>query len=159
MAAFPDAHWVFVSTVNVYSDDSTPGGRPGTLPLREPQHEDVDLTEDPEAYGPMKVACEQLVRDGAASWTVIRPGLIVGPDDPTGRFTYWPVRLAEGGEALAGGRPEDEMQVIDVRDLAAWIVTCAEQRTAGDYDGVGEVLPIGDLLGRGRRGRRRGRRS
>ena len=96
----------------------------------------------------MKVACEQLVRDGAASWTVIRPGLIVGPDDPTGRFTYWPVRLAEGGEAMAGGRPEDEMQVIDARDLAAWIVSCAESRTAGDYDGVGEVMPVGDLIAR-----------
>ena len=146
VAAWPDAHWVFVSTVNVYADDSVPGGRPGTLELREPQHEDADLAERPEAYGPMKVACEQLVRDGAASWTVIRPGLIVGPGDPTGRFTYWPARLAEGGEALAGGRPEDAMQVIDVRDLAAWIVTCAEERTGGDYDGVGEVQAIGDLL-------------
>ena len=146
VAGWPDAHWVFVSTVNVYADDSTPGGRPGTLPLREPQPEDVDLSEDPEAYGPMKVACEQVVRDGAGSWTVIRPGLIVGPGDPTGRFTYWPVRLADGGETLAGGDPDDEMQVIDVRDLAAWIVTCAEQRTTGDYDGVGEVMPIRDLL-------------
>lgn len=148
VAAFPDAHWVFVSTVNVYADDSTPGGTPATLPLREPRPDDADLEEDPEAYGPMKVACEQLVRDGAASWMVIRPGLIVGPDDPTGRFTYWPVRLADGGEALAGGDPEDEMQVIDARDLAAWIVTCAERRTTGDYDGVGEVLPIGDLIAR-----------
>lgn len=146
VAAWPDAHWVFVSTVNVYADDSIPHGRPGTVPLREPQPEDRDLKEDPESYGPMKVACEQLVRDGAASWTVIRPGLIVGPEDPTGRFTYWPVRLADGGEALAGGQPEDLMQVIDVRDLAAWIVTCAEQRTGGDYDGVGEVMPISRML-------------
>lgn len=148
VAAWPDAHWVFVSTVNVYADDSTPGGTPGTLALREPQHDDVDPQESPEAYGRMKVACEQLVRDGAASWTVIRPGLIVGPGDPTGRFTYWPVRLADGGEALAGGRPTDEMQVIDVRDLAAWIVDSAERRTPGDFDGVGEVLPIGTLLAR-----------
>ncbi|MBZ5737975.1 NAD-dependent epimerase/dehydratase family protein [Nocardioides mangrovi] len=146
LARFPRAHWVFVSTVNVYADDSTPGGRPGTLPLRDPQPEDVDLSVDPEAYGPMKVACEQLVRDGAASWTVVRPGLIVGPGDPSGRFSYWPVRLDDGGEALAGGRPEDSMQVIDVRDLAAWIVTCAEERTTGVYDGVGDVLPVGDVL-------------
>ena len=146
VAAWPDAHWVFVSTVNVYADDSIPNGRPGTVPLREPEPEDHDLRTDPESYGPMKVACEQIVRDGAASWTVIRPGLIVGPEDPTGRFTYWPVRLADGGAALAGGRPDDLMQVIDARDLAAWIVTCAEQRTTGDYDGVGEVLPIRDLL-------------
>ena len=98
VARFPSAHWVFVSTINVYADDSTPGGGPGTLPLREPRHEDVDLREDPEAYGPMKVACEQVVRDGAASATVIRPGLIVGPGDPTGRFTYWPARLARTRE-------------------------------------------------------------
>ncbi|WP_395658938.1 epimerase [Nocardioides sp.] len=152
VAAWPDAHWVFVSTVNVYADDTTPGGRPGTLPLRDPQPDDVDLATDPEAYGPMKVACEQVVRGGAASWTVVRPGLIVGPGDPTGRFTYWPVRLADGGEALAGGRPEDLMQVIDVRDLAAWVVTCAESRTDGDFDGVGEVHPLGDLLAEVARG-------
>lgn len=148
VAAWPAAHWVFVSTVNVYADDSTPDGRPGSLPLRDPQPDDVDLAQDPDAYGPMKVACEEIVRDGAASWTVIRPGLIVGPGDPTGRFTYWPARLADGGSALAGGRAEDRMQVIDARDLAAWIVNCAEQRTGGDYDGVGEVLPLGTLLAR-----------
>ncbi|WP_296605690.1 NAD-dependent epimerase/dehydratase family protein [Nocardioides sp.] len=148
VAAFPSAHWVFVSTVNVYADESTPGGRPGTLPLREPITEDVDLATDPEAYGPMKVACEQLVRDGAASWTVIRPGLIVGPGDPTGRFTYWPARVAdaEHREVLAPGRPEDRTQVIDVRDLAAWIVTAAEECTGGDYDGVGEVLAMSEVL-------------
>jgi nucleoside-diphosphate-sugar epimerase len=146
VAAHPQAHWVFVSTINVYADDATPGGRPGTLPLRDPLADDVDLAADPEAYGPMKVACEQAVRDGAASWMVVRPGLIVGPGDPTGRFTFWPERLAAGGEVLAGGRPEDPVQVIDVRDLAAWIVTAGERRTVGDHDGVGDVLPIGDLL-------------
>lgn len=146
VAAFADAHWVFVSTVNVYPDPHEPLGTPATAPLREPLAEDVDPRSSPEAYGRMKVACEDAVRAGAASATVIRPGLIVGPDDPTGRFTYWPARLADGGDALAGGDPEDRLQVIDVRDLAAWIVTCAEQRTAGDYDGVGEVLPARDLL-------------
>ena len=84
---------------------------------------------DPEAYGPMKVACEQLVLDGAASSMVIRPGLIVGPEDPTGRFSYWPRRLAAGGEVLAPGDPGDAMQVVDVRDLAAWVVDRCEQRT------------------------------
>ncbi|CAI9411682.1 NAD-dependent epimerase/dehydratase family protein [Nocardioides sp. T2.26MG-1] len=148
VAALPDAHWVFVSTINVYADESTPGGRPGTLPLREPIVDDVDLSVDPEAYGPMKVACEQAVRDGAASWTVVRPGLIVGPGDPTGRFTYWPARMADAAhpEVLAPGRPDDRTQVIDVRDLAAWIVTVAEARTGGDYDGVGEVLAMREVL-------------
>lgn len=146
VAAFPDAHWVFVSTVNVYADESTPGGRPGTLPLREPVHEDVDLAEDPEAYGPMKVACEQLVRDGAGSAMIVRPGLIVGPGDPSGRFTYWPARMADGGTVLAPGRRDDSTQVIDVRDLATWIVDAAESRLAGDFDGVGSATTMGEVL-------------
>jgi 2'-hydroxyisoflavone reductase len=146
VAAFPSAHWVFVSTINVYVDESTPGGRPGTLPLREPIHDDVDLSEDMEAYGPMKVACEQIVRDGVESWMVVRPGLIVGPDDPSGRFAYWPSRMADGGTVLAPGRPDDSTQVIDVRDLATWIVAAAESRTTGDYDGVGHATTMGEVL-------------
>ena len=132
VAAWPRAHWTFVSTINVYADETTPGGTPATLPLVDPQPEDVDLGRHPEAYGPMKVACEQLVRDGAARAFVVRPGLIVGPGDPTGRFTYWPARLT--------------VQVIDVRDLAAWIVTAAETGLTGDLDGVGPATALGDLL-------------
>jgi len=146
VAAYPDAHWVFVSTVNVYADDATPGGTPATLPLVEPIHEDTDLSETPQAYGPMKVACEQLVLDGAGSAMVMRPGLIVGPGDPSGRFSYWPRRLAAGGEVLAPGDPGDAMQVADVRDLAAWAVTACERRTTGVYDGVGPSMPMADLL-------------
>lgn len=146
---FPEAHWVFVSTINVYADERTPGGRPGTLPLREPVTGDVDLTLDPEAYGPMKVACEEAVREAAASHTIIRPGLIVGPGDRSGRFSYWPHRLAatgRGEEVLAPGSPDDAVQLIDVRDLAHWIVGCAASERAGTYDGVGPAMPIGDLL-------------
>ena len=151
VAAYSDAHWVFVSTVNVYADDATPGGTPANLPLVEPIHEDTDLKDNPEAYGPMKVACEQLVLDGAASAMVMRPGLIVGPGDPTGRFSYWPRRLALGrtqgaSEVLAPGDPADLMQVADVRDLASWAVTAGEQRTTGVYDGVGPALAMADLL-------------
>jgi hypothetical protein len=137
---------VFVSTINVYADDATPGGGPGTLPLREPVHEDVDLEEDPEAYGPMKVACEQAVTAGAASSMLVRPGLIVGPGDATGRFSYWPDRLARGGEVLAPGSPDDVVQVIDVRDLAAWILDAADARTTGTFDAVGETMPLARLL-------------
>lgn len=144
--AHRDAHWVFVSTINVYADESTPNGSPGALPLREPITEDVDLKEDMEAYGPMKVACEQIVLDGAASAMVVRPGLIVGPDDPTGRFTYWPRRLSAGGEVLAPGDPTDLMQVIDVRDLAAWIVSASESRQTGVFDGIGPATPMAELL-------------
>jgi nucleoside-diphosphate-sugar epimerase len=142
VAATSRAHWVFVSTISVYADSSSPAMQP-TL---EPIDEDVDLAVDPEAYGGMKVACERAVQAGAASSVVVRPGLIVGPGDPTGRFAHWPQRLARGGEVLAPGRPEDVVQVIDVRDLAAWLLDLAEARTTGTYDGVGEPMPFGDLL-------------
>jgi nucleoside-diphosphate-sugar epimerase len=136
------AHWVFVSTISVYADNASPAMEP----LLDPITDDVDLSVDPEAYGGMKVACEQLVQSGAASSVVVRPGLIVGPGDPTGRFAHWPQRLARGGEVLAPGRPDDVVQVIDVRDLAAWLLVLAEARTTGVYDAVGEPMPFGDLL-------------
>ena len=77
---------------------------------------------------------------------IVRPGLIIGPGDPSGRFTYWPERLAEGGEVLAPESPDRDTQAIDVRDLAAWIVTCAEQRLTGVYDATGPVTRLGDLV-------------
>ena len=144
--AWPGAHWVFVSTINVYPDESTPGGTPATMALRAPIVDDVDLSVDPEAYGPMKVACEQIVQEGAGSSMVVRPGLICGPGDPTGRYTYWPTRLAHGGEVLAPGRPDDAVQIIDVRDLATWVVGGAESRLVGVFDGIGPVSRLADLL-------------
>jgi len=136
------AHWVFVSTVSVYPDN----GSPAMEPLAEPITDDVDLAVDPEAYGGMKVACEQIVREHASSWVIARPGLIVGPGDPTGRFAYWPQRLARGGEVLAPGRPGDVVQVIDVRDLATWLLDLAEARTTGVFDAVGEPMPMAAML-------------
>lgn len=142
VAATRSAHWVYVSTVSVYADESTPGGAPGRTPVVEPVHEDVDLATNPEAYGGMKVACEEAVRASAASSLVVRPGLIVGPGDRTGRFTYWPVRLADSGPVLVPAPPGAPVQVVDVRDLAAWLVRCAEAGDSlpGTLDGVGEVL-------------------
>ena len=148
-AQSPSAHWVFVSTINVYADESTPGGRPDTLPLHEPITSDEDPASGPEVYGAMKVACEQIVQEGAASATVVRPGLIVGPGDPSGRYTYWPARLAgttSGDRVLAPGSPDDIVQIIDVRDLASWIVDCAEVRTVGVFDGTGPPTRLGDVL-------------
>jgi nucleoside-diphosphate-sugar epimerase len=146
VAAWPGAHWVFVSTINVYADDTVPGGTPETLPLHDPVHTDEDPMSAPEVYGAMKVACEQAVLDGAASAMVVRPGLIVGPGDPTGRFSYWPARLAHGGEVLAPGAPDDAVQVIDVRDLATWIVDAAEARTTGVFDATSRVMTRADFL-------------
>ena len=68
---------------------------------------------------------------------VCRAGLIVGPEDPTGRFTYWPTRLDRGGEVLVAGTPDDAVQLIDVRDLAQWIVHAARSGLTGCFDGIG----------------------
>ena len=151
LAALPDAHWVFVSTCSVYADHRALGGTPANTPLLDAIEEDVDWTSSPEAYGGMKIACERIVEAGAASSVVIRPGLIAGPGDPSGRFTYWPVRLAEPGPVLAPPA-DDVVQTIDVRDLAAWVVTAAESRLEGVYDGVGAATLRADFLAEVARG-------
>jgi 2'-hydroxyisoflavone reductase len=78
--------------------------------------------------------------------TQIRPGLIVGPRDGSDRFTYWPVRIARGGEVLAPGKPSDQTQYIDVRDLAGFMVHCLEQELADTYNVVRKPMPFGDML-------------
>ncbi len=89
-------------------------------------------------YGALKALSEQAVEaalPGRA--TSLRPGLIVGPGDPTDRFTYWPVRLDRGGDVLAPGDGDDPVQVIDVRDFAQWTIHCVEERITGTYNAVG----------------------
>jgi nucleoside-diphosphate-sugar epimerase len=138
----PGVHWTFVSTVSVYADNRTPGQRADTAPLREPIALDVEHSTDA-IYGAAKVACEQAVGGDAF---ICRAGLIAGPEDPTGRFAYWPARLARGGEVLAPGSPEDAIQFIDVRDLAQWILHAAEVRLTGIYDAIGPVRTRGESL-------------
>lgn len=138
-------HWTAISSISVYADHSIPGGSPETLPVLEPAPADEEQ-DSPDKYGAAKVACEQIVQAGAELALVIRPGLIVGPGDPSGRFSYWAERLAEGGEVLLPESPDRDTQVIDVRDLAAWIVTAAEKRLTGVYDASGPVQRIGDLV-------------
>lgn len=138
-------YWSYVSSISVYADHSLLHGTPESLPLLDPIHDDVEL-DSPDAYGASKVACEEIVRDGVRQALVARPGLIVGPGDPTGRFSYWPERIAEGGDILAPGAPDDDTQVIDVRDLASWLVDCAERSTTGTYDATGRVTPLGEVL-------------
>jgi 2'-hydroxyisoflavone reductase len=135
-------HWTFVSTVSVYSDDRTVGQRVETAPLLAPTAMDTELS-TPETYGAAKVACEQAVGDGAF---ICRAGLIVGPEDPTGRFTYWPTRLRRGGEVLVAGTPDDPVQFIDVRDLAQWIIVAAKTGLTGTFDGIGPSVTKGQFL-------------
>jgi 2'-hydroxyisoflavone reductase len=100
------------------------------------------LTDD--SYGGRKAACEQVVLSVFGPRAVIaRPGLIVGPHDPTERFPYWPRRLARGGRVLAPGAPDDPMQFIDVRDLARFLVS---HSPSGVFNIVTTPMPFGDLL-------------
>jgi 2'-hydroxyisoflavone reductase len=134
--------YLFVSSRSVYADHSAPGANEDAavaeLPAGAPQDE---VTE--ESYGPLKALCERAVSAAFPDRAVIlRPGLIVGPHDPTGRFTYWPRRLAEGGDVLAPAPPEQPVQVIDVRDLAAFALDLLEAGTGGTFD---VVSPAGML--------------
>jgi len=126
-------HWLFVSTISVYA-----GFEPGRV-----YDESSPLAPGHEGYGALKARAEEALPEGAA---IVRPGLIVGPHDPTGRFTYWPRRVARGGDVLAPGRPDRPVQFIDARDLAAWCVALALARTAGTFNAVGPRLPMRELL-------------
>jgi 2'-hydroxyisoflavone reductase len=141
--------YVFVSSVSVYADFST-GPREesataelGDLPIDE-------LVPDYSNYGPLKALSElEVERVFGERALIVRPGLIVGPCDPTGRFTYWAHRLERGGEILAPGPPERTVQFVDVRDLAAWILDAIEAGRSGTFNVTNEGVPWGELLAGG----------
>ncbi len=132
LAALDDVgHYTFVSSISVYASLATPPTEQSPVAqLTEPTEEWR------EAYGELKALCEEVVLDRFPDAFVPRPGLISGPWDPTGRFTYWPRRIADGGRVLAPAPADAAAQVIDVRDLAGWIVRAAENRTAGTFNAV-----------------------
>lgn len=129
--------YVFTSSISVYPDFSVP--RDESSPVGKLADESIEKV-DGETYGPLKALCEQAVlaaMPGRA--TIIRPGLIVGPDDNTDRFTYWPARAARGGEFVAPGSRQDAFQVIDARDLAAFTINAIENNVTGTYNLVSNV--------------------
>ncbi len=139
-------HYVFVSTISVYSDTSEPIDE--SSPLFDPPDPEPE-TFDPEQYGGLKVGSERVIENVFGGHAAIaRAGLIVGPHDPTDRFTYWPRRLAEGGTVLAPGDPSQGVQLIDARDLGAFLIHLAEQRTSGVFNATGpaEPLTLGETL-------------
>jgi 2'-hydroxyisoflavone reductase len=141
------SHYVFISSISVYADPSIVGLTEESA-LGRLQNESVEVI-DGKTYGPLKALCEESVTEiMGGRCTILRPGLIVGPRDKTDRFTYWPVRASRGGEILAPNTPEDPIQIIDARDLAAFIILCAEQRLAGRYNVISPTgeLTIGGLL-------------
>ncbi|GHO49480.1 NAD-dependent epimerase/dehydratase family protein [Ktedonospora formicarum] len=140
-------HYTFISTTSVYADytvahidESSP-----VIPF-----DDLDADASNMAtYGGRKALAERLAAEAMPGRVlVIRPGLIVGPYDPTDRFTYWPHRVTKGGQILAPDNPERPVQFIDARDLAAWTLAMVESRQVGTYNAKGptDTLSIGQLL-------------
>ena len=127
-------HYLFVSSVSVYAslaqpvDEESAVADLGDLP-------DDKLAEDYSNYGPLKVLCEQAVADVFGERQAsVRPGLIVGAHDPSGRFTYWPHRVARGGRVLAPAPPDARVQFIDAKDLGSWLVDLSERQAGGVYN-------------------------
>lgn len=125
---------LFVSSILAYAGFAKPndiGSPTGVLENRDQE----EITN--ESYGPMKALCEQYVRDAYGTRSsIVRPGYIVGPLDPTDRFTYWPVRFAKGGDMAVPGTPADPVQIVDVRDLVAFMLGLVERQVDGDFNAV-----------------------
>ena len=136
------AQYIYISSISAYAENPAAGGDETTplATLADPKVETMGAQF--ENYGGLKVLCEQAAAAAFPGRTaIVRPGYIVGPGDPTDRFTYWPVRIARGGEALAPGSPDDPLQWIAVRELAEWLVALVEQGTAGTFNAVGPPEP------------------
>jgi 2'-hydroxyisoflavone reductase len=137
---------LYISSISAYAsfakpnDENSPTGKLADL--------NIDKTTD-ETYGPMKALCEaysaQAFKGRAC---IVRPGYIVGPLDGSDRFTYWPVRASKGGEMMAPGTPHDPIQIIDVRDLAAWMMKLAHERITGYFNAISppRAFTMGDII-------------
>ena len=130
--------YVIISSISAYKEPSPENGDESAplATLADPAVETMGPAF--ENYGGLKALCEQAAEKAfPGKATIIRPGFIVGPDDPSGRFTYWPVRFDRGGEVVVPGAPEDPIQIIDVRDLGAWLVKLVEDHTVGTFNACG----------------------
>jgi 2'-hydroxyisoflavone reductase len=141
--------YIFISSISAYARNDQPGSdeTAAAATLADPAVE--TMGEQFQNYGGLKALCEQAAEAAMPGRVAnVRPGYIVGPGDPTDRFTYWPVRVNEGGEVLAPGTPVDPVQIIDVRDLAEWLVKLAEDGTTGLFNACGpaEKLEWGRTL-------------
>jgi 2'-hydroxyisoflavone reductase len=150
-------HYTFISSISVYADSKQVGideNYPvGTVSAAVLDEVGTDVAKVGAHYGPLKALCEQetlrvFSSGGSSRGLVIRPGLIVGPHDPTDRFTYWPHRVSLGGDVLVPGGPNWVTQIIDVRDLAEWTVRMVEAQPTGIYQATGPAhkLSFGEVL-------------
>jgi nucleoside-diphosphate-sugar epimerase len=138
--------YVFVSSISVYADfregptEDSPRAELGDLPIDE-------MLPGYENYGPLKALCEDVVTEVYDRRAlIVRPGLIVGPYDPTGRFTYWPHRVARGGEFIVPAPPDDQVQFVDARDLGAWLVDLCARRESGAFNATHPGASWADLV-------------
>lgn len=133
--------YLFVSSISAYKDLALPGitedyevGR-----IDDPTVEQVTGA----TYGPLKALCEEAVQEVFGERAnIVRPGFIVGPGDPSDRWTYWPVRVSMGGDMAVPGAPGNPVQFIDARDLAIWVVGMLESGVGGVFNGVGPAEPL-----------------
>lgn len=142
-------HYIFISTISAYASDKNAWADESdpTAPLPEGLDPYAPATPDGmgrvSPYGPLKAESErEVMRTYPDRYTIIRPGLIVGPLDRSDRFTYWPYRIDRGGEVLAPGDGNDPVQIIDVRDLAEWMIRVAENKTLGVFNATGPTKPL-----------------
>lgn len=139
-------HHVFISTVSVYADPVPHGSDESAMLI------EVDESiprSDPRAYGGLKVLCERAMRDATEHLTVLRPTVVIGPHDPTDRFTWWVQRVVRGGRISVPERVEQPVQLVDAEDLAAFAVLAAEQRVRGTFNVTAptELLTLRDMIG------------
>ncbi|MDQ3283850.1 MAG: NAD-dependent epimerase/dehydratase family protein [Acidobacteriota bacterium] len=134
--------YLFISTISVYADNSKTNmdETDKTIVLEDPTIETIN---SPEAYGGLKALSEKEAEKAfPGKTTIVRPGLIVGAGDNSDRFSYWPLRIARGGEVLAPGNPTDPVQFIDARDLGEWTIRLLEQKTYGTFNATGPAHPL-----------------
>lgn len=136
-------HYLFISTISTYADGSRPGitedaalaQYQGADAMAETQE---SMRANMELYGQLKALSEiEARKQFGERTTIVRPGFIVGPRDETDRFTYWPRRIAQGGEVLVPGDGQDPLQIIDGRDLGEWMIRLAETGTTGTFNATG----------------------
>jgi 2'-hydroxyisoflavone reductase len=130
--------YLYISSISAYQEPNPENGTEDAAlaTLADPTVE--DMGKEFANYGGLKALCEQAAQKAMPGRTaIIRPGYIVGPDDPTGRFTYWPVRFDKGGELAVPGAASDPVEIIDVRDLGAWLIHLVEQGTTGVFNACG----------------------
>lgn len=143
-------HYLFISTISVYADGGKPGinedsplavykGKDAMAETQETLRADIE-----NLYGSLKALSEAEARKQfGRNVTIVRPGYIVGPRDETDRFTYWPHRVAQGGEILVPGQGNDPVQIIDGRDLGEWMIRLAEAKTTGTFNACGPDYTLG----------------